>query len=148
MHSILRTVVIHENERKTICLAPYFKPEVSVRFKGYKNVIPSYNRQTQQLTLTPKRDWVGLENIVVIAHEQRGIITVRIKRRIDVEFRYITSEKVENVYLAGEFNSWNPTATPMVGPDEYGEYKVSVKLSPGRYQYKFVVDGNWLQDTA
>lgn len=142
------TVVIQENERKTICLSPYFKPNVPVRFKGYKNVIPTYEYQTQQLTLTPKRDWVGLENIVVVTPREKGIITVRITRRIEVEFKYITSEKVKNVYVAGEFNNWNPKATPMVGPDEYGEYKVSIELAPGRYQYKFVVDGKWIRDPA
>ncbi|HVZ18854.1 MAG TPA: glycogen-binding domain-containing protein [Terriglobales bacterium] len=48
----------------------------------------------------------------------------------------------EAVFLAGSFNGWDPTATPMMlGKD--GQWTVSLTLAPGRYEYKFVVDGEW-----
>jgi 1,4-alpha-glucan branching enzyme len=46
------------------------------------------------------------------------------------------------VFLAGSFNGWKPDATPMV-KDAEGNWSVAVDLEPGRYEYKFVVDGNW-----
>lgn len=48
------------------------------------------------------------------------------------------------VYLAGSFNNWNPTALPMNRTD--GKWEVIIKLPPGRYEYKFVVDGEWVAD--
>ncbi len=45
-------------------------------------------------------------------------------------------------FLAGSFNDWNPDALPM-RKDAAGKWTVSVKLKPGRYEYKFVVDGEW-----
>ncbi len=51
------------------------------------------------------------------------------------------------VYLAGDFNNWDPTALPMQR-DEKGVWWVVVKLSPGRHEYKFVVDGQWTADPA
>ena len=46
------------------------------------------------------------------------------------------------VFLAGSFNDWNPKATPMI-KDAYGKFNADVPLLPGRYEFKFVVDGKW-----
>jgi 1,4-alpha-glucan branching enzyme len=53
-----------------------------------------------------------------------------------------------NVHLAGEFNGWSEDATPMADPDGDGTWTVVVPLKPGRYEYKFVVDGGarWVED--
>ena len=50
------------------------------------------------------------------------------------------------VYLAGEFNGWNPTARKMAFKG--GRYAATMRLAPGEYQYKFVVDGTWCADPA
>jgi len=47
--------------------------------------------------------------------------------------------------LCGDFNSWSPDATPMTRK-ESGCWEATLALRPGRYQYKFVVDGEWLHD--
>ena len=46
------------------------------------------------------------------------------------------------VFLAGSFNNWSPTASPMT-KDKNGHWTASLPLAPGRYEYKFVVDGEW-----
>ncbi len=46
------------------------------------------------------------------------------------------------VFLAGTFNGWDPAATPMI-KDAKGNWDVAVALPPGRYEFKFVVDGDW-----
>jgi hypothetical protein len=48
-------------------------------------------------------------------------------------------------FLCGEFNAWSPAATPMKRQAD-GHWHTTVALPPGRYQYKFVVDGQWLPD--
>lgn len=51
------------------------------------------------------------------------------------------------VHLAGEFNGWSEDANPMVRKDG-GLWIVVINLSPGIYQYKFVIDGGrvWRED--
>lgn len=44
------------------------------------------------------------------------------------------------VTIAGDFNNWDATGTPLV-PAGAGVWSVALRLPPGRYTYTFVVDG-------
>ncbi len=46
------------------------------------------------------------------------------------------------VGLAGDFTSWEIIPLEEIG----GIYTLSIDLPPGVYQYKFIVDGNWIPD--
>ena len=56
-----------------------------------------------------------------------------------------TAPEAQSVLLAGEFNSWNPDAHPLERTSN-GLWEVSIDLSPGRYEYRFLVDGQWQND--
>ena len=59
----------------------------------------------------------------------------------------IHAEKGKAVYIAGEFNKWNPTAKKMAYKAKGGLYTATLKLEAGKdYQYKFVIDGTWCAD--
>jgi 5'-AMP-activated protein kinase regulatory beta subunit len=49
------------------------------------------------------------------------------------------------VFLMGDFNSWNPKKHPMK-KDENGIWEKAVIIPPGTYEYKFLVDGRWEED--
>lgn len=50
------------------------------------------------------------------------------------------------VQAAGDFNGWDPASTPLEQVST-GAWAVTLPLEPGRYQYKFVVDGRtWIVD--
>ena len=51
----------------------------------------------------------------------------------------------KRVSLSGEFNGWSPDATPMRRHSD-GHWETTVDLAPGRYEYKFVRDGEWIPD--
>ena len=55
--------------------------------------------------------------------------------------------EAESVYLAGEFNDWDVTATPMK-PNSKGVYKVTLELEPDReYQFRYLVNSeHWCND--
>ena len=56
----------------------------------------------------------------------------------------VHADKGKAVYVAGEFNKWNPTAKKMTF--KAGVYSATLKLPAGSYQYKFVIDGTWCAD--
>ena len=61
-----------------------------------------------------------------------------------VEFSLYAPEARE-VFLVGDFNNWDGTAYRMRKFKD-GICKKSVKLKPGRYEYLFLVDGEWWTD--
>ena len=51
----------------------------------------------------------------------------------------------QEVFVAGSFNGWQPSATPLQKQDD-GRWVVELVLAPGRYEYRFFVDGRWTDD--
>jgi 1,4-alpha-glucan branching enzyme len=56
--------------------------------------------------------------------------------------------EAEIVYLCGDFNEWAPRSLRMFRRAANGPWEKRVPLEPGQYQYKFIVDGEWIHDTA
>jgi cyclomaltodextrinase len=53
---------------------------------------------------------------------------------------------IAHVYIAGDFNNWSPTETPMRQIDP-GHWAITLHLTPGIHYYKFVINGtNWIPD--
>ncbi len=52
----------------------------------------------------------------------------------------------EKVGLAGDFNDWNTTQTPMVQAEPDRVWQIILPLEPGCYRYRLVVDERWQRD--
>jgi 1,4-alpha-glucan branching enzyme len=52
----------------------------------------------------------------------------------------------KKVLIAGDFNNWSPMSTPMSTNGKPGVWVTRLPLFPGRYRYRFVVDGKWMTD--
>ncbi|HEY2896841.1 MAG TPA: isoamylase early set domain-containing protein [Gemmatimonadaceae bacterium] len=54
-----------------------------------------------------------------------------------------------SVALVGDFNNWDPKATPLRAASTGGVWSVEVPIQPGRHLYAFVVNGTvWRPDPA
>ena len=60
-------------------------------------------------------------------------------QRVHIEFH---DEQAHEVCIAGTFNDWRPATAPMINVAP-GEWVKDLTLPPGRYEYRFVVDGQW-----
>ncbi|WP_051177361.1 type I pullulanase [Helcococcus sueciensis] len=59
-------------------------------------------------------------------------------------FSYQGKDETKTVNLAGEMNGWDPESISL----EKGEnnlFSKELELEPGKYQYKFVIDGKWME---
>jgi len=52
----------------------------------------------------------------------------------------------DKVYLAGDFNGWNPARTPLAREQLDNVWQVVLPLQPGSYRYRLVVDNRWQRD--
>jgi chromosome partitioning protein len=58
----------------------------------------------------------------------------------------LESSQAKDVRVVGNFNEWNPDkALPLIR-QKGGVWKKGMYLDAGNYQYKFVVDGEWIND--
>ena len=71
--------------------------------------------------------------------------TQQSENKTQVEFR-INAEGARSVCVAGTFNNWDPGKTPLkrIG----NAWQTKVALTRGRYEYRFVIDGKWMTDSA
>jgi 1,4-alpha-glucan branching enzyme len=59
-------------------------------------------------------------------------------------FRLKAFNDAKTVFVAGDFNNWNPRSLMM--RRENGEWVFTAHLYPGKHLYKFIVDGRWILD--
>ncbi|MDD5078693.1 MAG: glycogen-binding domain-containing protein [Candidatus Omnitrophica bacterium] len=60
------------------------------------------------------------------------------------EFK-LYSPGAKKVTVSGSFNKWD-TKKLSAKKDNKGNWSAKVSLKPGKYEYKFIVDGNWVND--
>ncbi len=117
-------------------------------------------KTSQRLTIslgvaTYPRDAWSRESLVEAAdaalyeskHQGRNRVTA-FKPAGEALFRYRPEPKakVKTLSIVGDFNGWDPQADPMPLQDD-GSFSGSIRLIPGDYEYKFVVNNQlWIQD--
>ena len=69
---------------------------------------------------------------------------VSISRAKPTVFKFYAPQ-AKRVILAGSFNNWDGSAL-VAKKDTKGNWAIKINLKPGTYEYKFVVDGSWLND--
>jgi Glycogen recognition site of AMP-activated protein kinase len=61
----------------------------------------------------------------------------------------LASPASSRVVVVGDFNNWDPAATPLQPTGKEGVWSVELHLKPGRYHYTFLIDGRrWERDPS
>ncbi len=71
---------------------------------------------------------------------------VEVDGKVAVTFSMTLDETPDEVFVAGNFNSWTPHDPNYAMADRNGDgtWEITIRLAPGTYQYKFVVDNEWV----
>lgn len=92
---------------------------------------------------------VDAQRAVQLARQEQHLVSVgpRLSEgNLSFEFH---DDKALSVSVCGDFNGWSASSNPL-SRDESGIWKCSMKsLSPGKYEYKFVIDHErWIEDPS
>ncbi|GJU60187.1 protein PTST homolog 2, chloroplastic [Tanacetum coccineum] len=79
----------------------------------------------------------------MVKAKQRGVDTGSITLHLHTTYIFWPNSALE-VFLAGSFDGW--TAQRKMKRSQTGVFSLSLKLYPGRYEIKFIVDGVWRVD--
>lgn len=76
--------------------------------------------------------------------KEKAILSPKKKRDGEVKFVFHAPEARE-MFLTGDFIQWDTKLIPMK-KGKNGIWKAKVILPPGRYEYKFIMDDQWVED--
>lgn len=117
------------------------------------------------LLVVAPTDWHGTEVIELTVTDTGGLESAPVELKVlvnevippdwppvecgDTLFALDAGTDVVQVLLSGTFNGWadSPAGTELMeAPDGNGVWEVTVALDPGKYEYKFIVDEEWMED--
>jgi glycosidase len=128
------------------CLPARQADSYPVQFFNIESITAKYLYQDNQLVLTANPDFEGLTLLEFNLGSETYQLPIRVEIKQKHNFRYHPKNKPKMISVFGSFNSWNRENLPMRDEDGDGEYEIEVELEPGRYEYKFFVDGKELID--
>ncbi len=137
----------HSSSKPLAPLAPLWPSSVTPRAEAN---LPATQKASVTATASPPKTALALpsakppptspEKSAVVAQAPEPTAT----KTVNVSFALIEPDAKE-VLLCGDFNGWSRIAVPMMLRNE-GCWETTIALAPGRYEYKFLVDGQWIPD--
>lgn len=68
------------------------------------------------------------------------------KEEVNLKTKFeLNAPYANEVFLIGDFNSWKAEGLPLK-KNKKGMWNLELELMPGKYEYKFIVDGKWQND--
>jgi hypothetical protein len=100
----------------------------------------------------PKKPFVSSMSVQVI-EKRKSVLPKqgKIRKSYEPDMKEVTfameSSVAKDIYVAGDFNDWQLNDGSRLARGENGCWEKQMKLPHGRHRYKFVVDGEWMEDS-
>lgn len=146
---IIKPVNLNTEDTTKILLSDLFYSEhYDIKLLPNNNFNVAFNKEENMITIISLNNFTGLELIPFELNNTTYEIPVKLELKKKYLFTYKPIGKPKVINLFGQFNSWNRQSLPMRDDSGDGVYEISIPLDPGRYEYKFYVDGKELIDPA
>jgi len=149
IHDLIQPINLLQDQTTKILISDiFYSDSYDVEFTSSKNVDVSYDKSTMELSLNPHKDFSGMELISFKLGEETFQIPVRLVKSPKYLFTFKPQANEKEISLFGQFNSWDRHNLPMKDFNNDGTLEIEIPLDPGRYEYKFFVDGREVVDPA
>jgi glycosidase len=147
IYDLIQPINLSEDKSLTIPLCDIFYSEdYQIEFLPNNFVDISYNNSTQEVTLLPHKNFSGLTLITFRYFGKTYELPVKLNKTKKYLFTYKPKAGEKQVNLFGQFNSWDRQNLPLKDSNGDGILEIEIPLDPGRYEYKFFVDGKEIVD--
>jgi cyclomaltodextrinase / maltogenic alpha-amylase / neopullulanase len=135
---------IYQGDSTRIYLSDLFYADSyeSMEFKNTNDISVHYDTLNAQIVLyahNPER------TITLVPFTYKGVeyvIPLKVESKINNTFAFRPDQRPNMITVFGSFNSWNRHEYVMKDFNDNGIFTIDVQFDPGRYEYKFFVDGN------
>ena len=126
----------------------FYSDNYDVEFTSSKNVDVKYDKSSMEVSFNPKNNFSGMELVSFKHLGEVYQVPVKLTKSPKYLFTYKPLPGEKQVSLFGQFNSWDRQNLPMKDINGDGILEVEIPFDPGRYEYKFYVDGREVFDPA
>ena len=140
--------LLQDQSTKVVISDIFYSDNYNVEFTSSKNVDVSYDNSKMEVSFTPKSNFSGMELISFKLNQEVYQISVKLTKSSKYLFTYKPNDGEKEISLFGQFNSWDRHNLPMKDTNGDSVLEVEIPLDPGRYEYKFFVDGREVVDPA
>ncbi len=149
IHDLIQPInLLQDQPTKVLISDIFYSDNYSVEFSSSKNITVSYDKSTMEVSFTPKNNFSGMELVSFKLDGEVFQIPVKLTKSKKYLFTYKPQVGEKQVSLFGQFNSWDRQSLPMKDTNGDGILEIEIPLDPGRYEYKFFVDGREVVDPA
>lgn len=144
---IIQPINLYPNKTTKVLISDLFYSEdYNVKFVEHPLVEVNYNISSQEISFAPKNNFAGMGLVSFTLFNNQYEIPVKLIKSKTYLFTYKPKPTDKQVNLFGQFNSWDRQSLPMKDLNGDGILEIEIPLDPGRYEYKFYVDGKELID--
>ena len=122
----------------------FYAPDYNLNFLDNKNISVHLEKEKNLLIVKANPDFEGFSTVEFRYRNVIYSIPFYAKNLNQYKFSYKPEKNIHSVNLFGIFNNWDRNNLPM--KLENGIYSSTLELEPGRYQYKYFVDGEEVLD--
>lgn len=124
-------------------------------FDKYCRGAKDYFSLSREIMMQEKGGEAPVMPAKVKAHEKKiekmearmnEILKEELPKLTEVRFSVFAPDAKE-VFLVGEFNNWRADDNSRMSADN-GTWQKKLGLTPGKYRYRFVIDGSWVEDIS
>ena len=144
---IIQPINLEEGIEKEIVISDlFYARDYKIQFVPNDNFVILHDTLNNTLSIRSKAGFTGFDILSFNYENQKYDIPIKLQPKKKYQFTYKPKGKSKQVNLIGQFNSWDRGNLPMSDKVGNGIYEINLSLDPGRYEYKFFVDGKELID--
>ncbi len=152
IREVIQPLDLAAGRRDTLVISDlFYARSYDLKFERHPQITVEHDHSRNVLIVRPSRGFSGVTTLRFTLGDNAYDIPVVAKRPArTVSHRFLLRGVPADarVTVAGSFNQWNKTALPMADRDGNGTRSATVKLQPGIYLYKFVVNGREIVDPS
>jgi glycosidase len=147
IHDLIQPLNLNQYKATCIVLSDlFYSDSYDIKLQSNENVKTWLNTAGDSIIFLPQNNFTGLDLVSFELGNKAYEIPVKLNKTKTYKFTYKPEPTDKQVNLFGQFNSWNRQSLPMKDLNNDGILEIEIPLDPGRYEYKFYVDGKELID--
>ncbi|MCK5520187.1 hypothetical protein KAJ27_15130 [bacterium] len=145
---LLDKLILFSGNEKEIVISDLFYSEdySSVKVMDHSQIELHYDMEHGIITMKPNDTFSGYTSMIFQYKNQMYHVPVQVKKKIKHQFVLNGYYDSDSIFVFGNFSNWRRDQHLMSYNSDTDRYTTDIYFDPGRYEYRFYVDGKDMLD--